>query len=101
VVKGWDGGNLGAIPPYEHPHPDLQPLIPPHPSPVPRNYWISTPYVGRPADNAHGAGCETVLWEPMDLEIASIVVSHDATLLSRNLVDFRRVAGLQVEGWTA
>jgi tRNA(fMet)-specific endonuclease VapC len=35
----------------------------------------------------------------MDLRIASIVLSHDATLLSRNLVDFHRVPGLKVEDW--
>jgi tRNA(fMet)-specific endonuclease VapC len=36
----------------------------------------------------------------MDLKIAAIVLAHDATLLSRNLTDFRRVAGLSVEDWT-
>jgi tRNA(fMet)-specific endonuclease VapC len=36
----------------------------------------------------------------MDLKIAAIVVSRDATLLSRNLTDFRQVPGLPVEGWT-
>ncbi len=37
----------------------------------------------------------------MDLKIAAILVSRDATLLSRNLTDFRQVLGLQVEDWTA
>lgn len=37
----------------------------------------------------------------MDLKIAAVVLAHDATLLSRNLVDFRRVPGLKVEDWTA
>jgi tRNA(fMet)-specific endonuclease VapC len=36
----------------------------------------------------------------MDLKIAAIVVSRDATLLSRNLTDFRQVPGLPVEDWT-
>jgi tRNA(fMet)-specific endonuclease VapC len=36
----------------------------------------------------------------MDLKIAAIVVSGDATLLSRNLTDFRQVPGLPVEDWT-
>lgn len=36
----------------------------------------------------------------MDLMIAAIVLRHDATLLSRNLRDFRRVPGLKVEDWT-
>jgi predicted nucleic acid-binding protein len=30
----------------------------------------------------------------MDLKIAAIVLSRDAVLLSRNLVDFREVLGL-------
>ena len=36
----------------------------------------------------------------MDLKIASIVLSRDATLLSRNLGDFRQVPNLHVEDWT-
>jgi len=35
----------------------------------------------------------------MDLKIASIVLAHDATLLSRNLRDFQQVPGLRVEDW--
>jgi tRNA(fMet)-specific endonuclease VapC len=37
----------------------------------------------------------------MDLKIAAVVLSHDATLLSRNLVDFRAIPGLKVEDWTS
>jgi tRNA(fMet)-specific endonuclease VapC len=36
----------------------------------------------------------------MDLKIAAIVLAQDATLLSRNLSDFRRIPGLKVEDWT-
>jgi tRNA(fMet)-specific endonuclease VapC len=37
----------------------------------------------------------------MDLKIAAIVLSREATLLSHNLGDFDQVTGLQVEDWTA
>jgi tRNA(fMet)-specific endonuclease VapC len=36
----------------------------------------------------------------MDLKIAAIVLTQGATLLSRNLKDFRRVPGPRVEDWT-
>jgi len=36
----------------------------------------------------------------MDLKIAAIVISQKGLLLSRNLADFQRVPGLQVEDWT-
>ena len=36
----------------------------------------------------------------MDLKIAAVALSLNATLLSRNLVDFEKVPGLRVEDWT-
>jgi len=35
----------------------------------------------------------------MDLKIASIALTNDATLLTRNLSDFRQVPGLLVADW--
>ena len=35
----------------------------------------------------------------MDLKIAAICLAHDATLLTRNLVDFEKVPGLRAENW--
>jgi tRNA(fMet)-specific endonuclease VapC len=36
----------------------------------------------------------------MDLRIASIALSHDFTVFTRNTVDFGKVIGLRVEDWT-
>jgi tRNA(fMet)-specific endonuclease VapC len=38
--------------------------------------------------------------QTMDLRIASMALVSDATLLSQNIRDFRRVQGLAVEDWT-
>jgi tRNA(fMet)-specific endonuclease VapC len=37
----------------------------------------------------------------MDLRIACIAIANSATLISRNLRDYQKVPGLQVEDWTA
>lgn len=35
----------------------------------------------------------------MDLKIAAICLAHDATLLTRNVIDFQSLPGLRVENW--
>jgi tRNA(fMet)-specific endonuclease VapC len=35
----------------------------------------------------------------MDLKIAAICIAHEATLLTRNVADFEKIAGLRVENW--
>jgi tRNA(fMet)-specific endonuclease VapC len=37
----------------------------------------------------------------MDLKIAAIAISREGKLLSRNLVDFQQIPGLDVEVWTS
>ena len=34
-----------------------------------------------------------------DLRIAAIALTHDATVVTRNLADFNRIPGLKVENW--
>ncbi len=35
----------------------------------------------------------------MDLKIAAICLAHDATLLTRNLIDFQNIPNLRAENW--
>jgi tRNA(fMet)-specific endonuclease VapC len=36
----------------------------------------------------------------MDLKIAAIVLTHNATLLIRNQKDFGQIQGLKIEDWS-
>ncbi len=38
--------------------------------------------------------------DTMDLKIAAIVLTHDATLLTRNQKDFSQIQGLKIEDWS-
>jgi tRNA(fMet)-specific endonuclease VapC len=57
-------------------------------------YWTST---GRAADEFQRLTESRLRVGPMDLKIAAIVLAHDATLLPKNLRDFRKIEGLKVE----
>ena len=58
-----------------------------------------------PFDNAAAAEFESLRGPrmrigTMDLRIAAIAIARGYTVLSRNLVDFRKMPGLSVEDWT-
>ncbi len=44
--------------------------------------------------------CSHIHIGTMDLKIAAIVLANGATLLTKNLSDFRKVHSLKVEDWT-
>jgi len=66
-------------------------------------FYCATPLL--PFD-AHAAEQFRRLWRArlrigtMDVKIAAIALAHNATLLSRNLVDFGKIPTLRVEDWT-
>ena len=61
--------------------------------------WRLLPFDGDAAAEFKRLRGERVRIATIDLKIASIVLVHKATLLSRNLRDFERVPGLRVENW--
>ena len=61
--------------------------------------WHVLPWDTDAADILQGLRRQRVRIGMMDLKIASIVLAHDATLLSRNLRYFQQVLNLRVEDW--
>ena len=61
--------------------------------------WTILDWTERAADAFDALRAQRVRIGTLDLRIASIAIVHDATLLSRNLRDFRLVPGLRVENW--
>jgi tRNA(fMet)-specific endonuclease VapC len=61
--------------------------------------WHVLPWDTAAADILQELRRQRIRIGTMDLKIASIVLAHDVTLLSRNLRDFHQVPGLQVEDW--
>ena len=61
--------------------------------------WRILPFDDDAAIKFEGFRSQRIRISTMDLKIASIVMTHGATLLSSNLRDFAKVPGLQVEDW--
>jgi tRNA(fMet)-specific endonuclease VapC len=61
--------------------------------------WRILPFDELAADMFRSLRARSIRIGSMDLKIASIVLVQDATLLSNNLRDFKKVAGLRVEDW--
>jgi tRNA(fMet)-specific endonuclease VapC len=61
--------------------------------------WNVLPWNTASADILQSLRNRRIRISTMDLKIASIVLAHDATLLSRNLNDFQQFPGLRVEDW--
>jgi tRNA(fMet)-specific endonuclease VapC len=61
--------------------------------------WRILPFDDLAADQFKSLRSQRIRIATMDLKIASIVLVHDATLLSTNLRDFEKVPLLRVEDW--
>ena len=63
------------------------------------NSWLILPWTEQAADIYDSLKHLHSKVGTMDLRIAAIALSIDATVLTRNLVDFTKVPGLKVENW--
>jgi len=61
--------------------------------------WHVLPWDTAAADILQDLRRQRIRIGTMDLKIASIVLAHNATLLSRNIRDFHQVPGLRVADW--
>lgn len=61
--------------------------------------WIVLPWDTESADVFVKLKEQRLRVGTMDLKIASIVIAHDAVLLTRNSSDFSQVPGLKFENW--
>lgn len=95
VLKGW----LADIQPHRQLDRGVRSYGQFQESLVDLHQWTSLPWSADSADIFDGLKAGKVNIGTMDLRIASIALEYHATVLTRNLVDFTKVPGLQVENW--
>ncbi len=61
--------------------------------------WLVLPWTEDAADIFDSLAHLRTKVGALDLRIASIALEYQATVLTRNLVDFEKVPGLRVENW--
>jgi tRNA(fMet)-specific endonuclease VapC len=61
--------------------------------------WVLLPWTVDAADHFDRLRALRVKTGTLDLRIACIALEYEATVLTRNLADFRHVPGLKVENW--
>lgn len=61
--------------------------------------WLILPWTAAAADIFDVFRFHRIRIGTLDLRITSITLACDATLLTRNLADFRQVPGLKAENW--
>ena len=61
--------------------------------------WIVLSFDAEAADLVQSFRSQGIRIGSMDLKIAAITIVQDATLLTRNVVDFAKIPGLHFENW--
>lgn len=61
--------------------------------------WLLLAFDSDAADLVKTLRSQGIRIGTLDLKIAAITIVHDATLLTRNTVDFAKVPGLRFENW--
>ena len=61
--------------------------------------WVLLPWDAESAGRFTNFRRQGIRIGTQDLKIACITIAHDATLLTRNTVDFAQVPGLRFENW--
>ena len=64
------------------------------------NNWMILPFHASSVQVFRGLQTAKIRISTTDLKIAASTIDHGSLLLSRNMRDFERVPGLQVEDWT-
>ncbi len=95
VMKGW----LAEIQPHRQLDRGVRSYAQFQDSLADLQRWTCLPWSTESADIFDGLRSAKLMIGTLDMRIASIALEYDATILTRNLVDFEKVPGLRVENW--
>lgn len=95
VLKGW----IAGIQPNRQPDGGVRAYSDFHHSLEGFRDWFILPWSADSVGIFRNLKSQKLNIGTKDLCIASIALEYDATLLTRNLVDFTKVPGLRVENW--
>jgi tRNA(fMet)-specific endonuclease VapC len=94
-MRGW----LAEIARHHDPHRQIAPYAKLHRQVEVFADWIVLPWDASAADLFVNLRRQGLRIGSLDLKIACIALTHDATLLTRNASDFSQVPGLRREDW--
>ncbi len=95
VLRGW----LAEIQPHRQPDRGVRAYSQFQAGLEDLNKWTALPWSDHAAELFDTLKSQKINIGPMDLRIAAIALEYGATVLTRNLRDFRKVPGLLAENW--